>query len=68
MSKKTIIAEPENYTYLDTYAWVLFNKENYKKALEYIEKAVQFKGSEDADILEHYGDILDKAWQKNGSC
>jgi tetratricopeptide (TPR) repeat protein len=60
MSKKTILAEPENYTYLDTYAWILFNSGNFKKALEYIEKAFQFNGSDDPDILEHYGDILDK--------
>jgi tetratricopeptide (TPR) repeat protein len=65
MSKKTIIAEPENSTYLDTYAWVLFKSENLKKALEYIEKAVQFGGSGDPDILEHYGDILDKLGRKS---
>jgi tetratricopeptide (TPR) repeat protein len=60
MSKQTIIAEPENYVYLDTYAWILFNNRNYKKALEYIEKAIKFNGSGDPDILEHYGDILEK--------
>jgi tetratricopeptide (TPR) repeat protein len=65
MSKKTILAEPENYTYLDTYAWVLFNRGNLKKALEYIEKAFQFNGSGDPDILEHYGDILDKLGKKS---
>jgi tetratricopeptide (TPR) repeat protein len=64
MSKKTIVAEPENYTYLDTYAWILFNSGNYKKALEYIEKAMQFNGSGDPDILEHYGDILEKLGRK----
>ena len=65
MSKKTILAEPENYTYLDTYAWVLFKSGNLKKALEYIEKAFQFNGSGDPDILEHYGDILDKLGKKS---
>ena len=65
MSKKTILAEPENYTYLDTYAWVLFKSGNLKKALEYIEKAYQFNGSGDPDILEHYGDILDKLGEKS---
>ena len=65
MSKKTILAEPENYTYLDTYAWVQFNSGNFKKALEYIEKAVQFDGVGDPDILEHYGDILDKMGRKS---
>jgi len=64
MSKKTIMAEPENYTYLDTYAWILFNQGNYKKALEYIERAVKFNISGDADILEHYGDILEKLGRK----
>jgi tetratricopeptide (TPR) repeat protein len=65
MSKKTIIAQPENYVYLDTYAWILFNKGNYKKALEFIEKAIEFNGSDDPDILEHYGDILEKLGRNN---
>lgn len=33
-------AEPENPTYLDTYAWVLFKKRNYPKAAEIITKAL----------------------------
>jgi len=65
MSKKTIIAEPENYVYLDTYAWIMFNIGDYKRALEYIEKAVQHNGSGDPDILEHYGDILEKLSRKD---
>lgn len=28
MSYRTVKAEPENATYLDTYAWILFEKEN----------------------------------------
>lgn len=63
MSYNTIVAEPENPTYLDTYAWILFCKANYKEALVYMEKAVeQCKVQEDykldATILEHYGDVL----------
>ena len=58
MSKRTITREPENSTYLDTYAWVLFKLSKYKKALEFIEIAVKHGGAEDPDILEHYGDIL----------
>lgn len=64
MSKRTIIKEPENYTYLDTYAWVLFNMGKNKKALEYIKLAVENGGSDDPDILEHYGDILEKLGQR----
>ena len=31
MSYRTVKAEPENATYLDTYAWILFEKENIRK-------------------------------------
>lgn len=58
MSKKTLQMEPGNPTYLDTYAWVLFNDGDNDKAKEYIEKAIQSGGGRDPEILEHYGDIL----------
>ena len=57
ISKKTIIAEPNNSTYLDTYAWILFKLERYKDALYYIKKAFNNGGSESQVIVEHYGDI-----------
>jgi tetratricopeptide (TPR) repeat protein len=52
------MAEPDNPTYLDTYAWILHKAGKYELALKYIEKANQSGGDEDPDILEHYGDIL----------
>ena len=58
MSRITIIAEPDNPTYLDTYAWILYKSGKKELALEYIEKAIQSGGNEDPDILEHCGDIL----------
>ena len=58
MSFKTIRKEPENSTYLDTYAWILFKMENYTDALKYIEKAVNYDRTRSAVIIEHYGDIL----------
>ena len=36
MSYKTVKAEPNNSTYLDTYAWILFVKGNYAEARLYI--------------------------------
>jgi tetratricopeptide (TPR) repeat protein len=60
MSKKCIISEPDNSTYLDTYAWILFRLEKYSDALTYIEKAVKNGNGKDAVITEHYGDILFK--------
>ncbi len=35
-----IAAEPENPTYLDTYAWVKFKRRDYKDARTYIDKAL----------------------------
>jgi len=58
LSKKTINAEPNNTTYLDTYAWILFKQENYQDALYYIKKAYESGGFENPEIVEHYGDIL----------
>ncbi|MDD5184773.1 MAG: tetratricopeptide repeat protein [Paludibacter sp.] len=60
MSAKTVELEPNNSTYLDTYAWVLYQEANYSLAIFYIEKAVDNlpKGDDPGILLEHYGDIL----------
>ena len=62
MSKQAIEQEPENDTYLDTYAWVLFKKKDYPAALEYQQKAIEAakaNGSEEnAEFYSHLGDIL----------
>ena len=61
MSFKTITAEPENPTYLDTYAWILYKQQNYKKAKEYIDRALSLteeSGEEfTVDYYIHAGDI-----------
>jgi len=60
MSKTAVTAEPENSSYLDTYAWIMFLKHDYRTALEYIEKAVEFRDMDqpNGELWEHYGDIL----------
>ena len=57
MSYKTIKAEPGNATYLDTYAWILFEKGNYTEARLYIDDAMTGEGAKSADVVEHCGDI-----------
>lgn len=57
MSYKTVKAEPNNSTYLDTYAWILFEKQNYVQARIYIDMAVENGGEESDVIVEHAGDI-----------
>ena len=68
MSYRTIKAEPDNRTYLDTYAWILFMQAKYEQAQEYMDKVVPRDSSEQflmtdlytsTAILEHAGDI---AW------
>lgn len=62
MVKKALAGEPENSSYLDTYAWILFLRHDYKPALEYIEKAMNSAENDEeeltGELLEHYGDIL----------
>ncbi|MFO7829859.1 MAG: tetratricopeptide repeat protein [Bacteroidales bacterium] len=57
LSRKTIKAEPDNFTYLDTYAWILFQQKKYQDALYYIKLAYDKGGFENPVIVEHFGDI-----------
>ena len=73
MSGKVVERFPDNSTYLDTHAWVLFKKGEYTLAKFYMETAIKNGGEENSVLLEHFGDILYKAgkveeavenWQK----
>ncbi|WP_418833704.1 tetratricopeptide repeat protein [Phocaeicola sp.] len=64
MSYRTVKAEPENATYLDTYAWILFEKERYTEARIYIEQALKNGGDSSRVIVEHCGDIYYKLGEK----
>ncbi|MBR1889740.1 MAG: hypothetical protein IJ816_03830 [Alloprevotella sp.] len=61
LSKHTIDAEPQNPTYLDTYAWILYKMERYEEAAIYIDQTLlqtQVAQKEaDSTVLEHAGDI-----------
>ena len=54
---------PNQANFLDTYAWVLFRKKDYRQALSKIEVAFQ-RSPSSAVIAEHYGDILFKLGQE----
>ena len=58
MSYQANILEPDNGTYQDTYAWILYQQQNYLEAKEWINKAIENDGYKSAVIIEHYGDIL----------
>lgn len=57
MSYKTVKAEPKNATYLDTYAWILFEKGNYAEARLYIDDAMKNDEGKSDVVVEHCGDI-----------
>lgn len=58
MSGDVIKIEPDNPTFLDTYAWVFFQQRNYTLAKIYLQNALNKGGDKSADLLEHYGDVL----------
>jgi tetratricopeptide (TPR) repeat protein len=53
---------PDNDTYLDTYAWVLYKMKDYAGAKASLEKALQT--TKDATVIEHYGDVLYQLGEK----
>ncbi|OUN74018.1 hypothetical protein B5G10_03050 [Barnesiella sp. An55] len=58
MSAQTVKAEPDNATYLDTYAWIFFKKGDYSLARLYMKNAIDKSPEPSAELFEHYGDIL----------
>lgn len=60
MALHAVELEPNNAIYLDTYAWVLYQKGEYKAAEAQMEKAVKLLKSPDKTYYQHYADILDK--------
>jgi tetratricopeptide (TPR) repeat protein len=58
MAALAVKDQPQNATYLDTYAWVFFKKKDYQMALLYIKSALDNDDSPSGDLLDHYGDIL----------
>jgi tetratricopeptide (TPR) repeat protein len=56
-SRKAIENNPDNSTFLDTYAWVLFKLQKFDKAEKFIMLALEKGGENDPEINEHAGDI-----------
>lgn len=64
MSKRAVELDVDNSSNMDTRAWVLYKLERYKEALVWIEKAYDIDGKQNAELNEHYGDILYKMGNK----
>lgn len=55
--RRALKVQPENGAYLDSLGWVFYQKKQYKRALEVLERAAQLEKDEGV-ILEHLGDTL----------
>ncbi|HBN05592.1 MAG TPA: hypothetical protein DD434_07360, partial [Bacteroidales bacterium] len=58
MAKKVFDKYPQMPTYVDTYAWVLYIKKEYKEALSVIQNIINQKDKWSPTITEHYEQIL----------
>ena len=58
MSSKLIEMHPDDPTFLDTHAWVLYTLKEYKEAKKFLEMAI--KKTDSGTIIAHYGDVLFK--------
>lgn len=65
MSDKVVKRFPDNGTFLDTHAWVLFQMEDYEGAKKFMELAMKHEEKPSGVMLEHYGDILFHLGKKN---
>jgi predicted Zn-dependent protease len=58
MSKRTVEADPDNATYLDTFGWILFLQGKALEAKPFFKKAMLYGGKESAVIMDHYAEVL----------
>lgn len=65
MAKRANEIEPNNPSFQDTYAWVLFKLKRYDDAKIWIEKAMLDLDTKSPIQFEHYGDILYKLGDVN---
>lgn len=65
LSKKAVETAPNQFTFWDTYAWVLFKLNRFEEALDKIDQSIRLGGSRSAEVIEHKGDILFALGRKN---
>ena len=61
LSRMTIMSDPSNPVYLDTYAWIMYHKGDYETAWFYIQRAMEHADADtDKEIRSHYKAIQKK--------
>ena len=57
LSKQSLEFRPNNSSYLDTLAWIKYQKQDFEQAWELIQRAIELDENKSAEILMHAGDI-----------
>ena len=65
MSQRCNEIQPNNGTYQDTYAWILYQLGDYEEAKKWLEQALNNGASDSPVVVEHYGDVLYKLGLKD---
>lgn len=65
MSRITIEQEPDNSTYLDTYAWILHLVGQDLEAKAHFKHAMLYGGKESGVMLRHYATVLESLGEKD---
>lgn len=65
--RRALAEDPDNGAYLDTLGWVQYRQGDYAAAKTTLRRAVALEG-EDATVLEHFGDVLDKLGDPGAIC
>lgn len=61
LSRITIMREPTNPIYLDTYGWIMYKLGDCESALFYLQRAMENSGEEvDKEIISHYKKVQKK--------
>lgn len=58
MLERAIAVEPDQAAFLDSYAWILYLQQEYRAALQAIERSLSLDAEPSAEVLEHYFRIL----------
>ena len=65
MAERCNVLQPGNPSFLDTYAWILFQLGEFEDANKWIDSAIDAGGIKSGTIMEHKGDILFKLGKVN---
>lgn len=57
LSSRSLNIDPDNESSLDTYAWIMFKKGDYKEAKVFIDRALDITTEPSAELYQHAGDI-----------